>query len=402
VGRSVDERATETFGHLVREFLEAAHLVPPDQLPSLGERVAADLGVVRMGTWLADYPQRVLVPFPTSTATPIAIDTTVGGRAFLRGEPVEVSDDDGIRLWVPLIDGVDRIGVLDAVLDTIDDHARQVLHQFASAVAAETVARGQYTDAFKRARRRRDMTLSAELQWELLPPTTFSTPTVTISGALEPAYDVGGDSFDYTYDDGILRFVILDAVGHDLRSSVLASLTLGAYRHARRSGEDLVGSVRELDEVIRDQFEGTTYVTALLAELDVATGIVRWVNAGHPSPLLLRQMRVVAVMEGERRVPLGLGHMTPHKRTPVVEEHLEPDDMLLLYSDGLTEARTARGVDFGLDRLGDFLERSVASGLPPAEITRRLSHAVLDHHGGTLKDDATTLLLQWHPHGRLR
>ena len=224
-------RIAEALGRVLREFLEHAHVVPPDHLPALAEEVAAQLGVVRMSTWLADYPQRVLVPFPPSSGTPIAIDTTVGGRAYACGEPVEVGGADGVTLWLPLIDGVDRIGVLEAALEDDDPAVREALRHVAGAVAAEVVCRGQYTDAFKRARRRRDMTLSAELQWQLLPPTTFSTPDITISGALEPAYDVGGDSFDYAYDDGILHLMILDAVGHDLDSSFFAKLTIGAYRH---------------------------------------------------------------------------------------------------------------------------------------------------------------------------
>ncbi len=400
MARPENGRTAETLGRVLRELFEKAPVVPPDHLPALAEQLAAQLGVVRMRTWLADYPQRVLVPFPPTNGTPIAIDTTVGGRAYARGEPVEVGGAEGITLWLPLIDGVDRIGVLEAALEDADAAVREVLLHVARAVAAEVVSRGQYTDAFKRARRRRNMTLSAELQWQLLPPTTFSTPDITISGALEPAYDVGGDSFDYAYDDGILHLMILDAVGHDLDSSFIATLAIGAYRHARRNGADLVATVRELDDLICDHFEGSTFVTAQLAELDVATGILQWVNAGHPSPLLVRQSRVIDAIEGRRRVPLGLAHLSQTRDTAIAEEHLQPGDTLLFYSDGVTEARTARGGDFGLERLRDFVERAVASGLPPAEITRRLSHAVLDHHGGSLKDDATTVLLQWHPRPR--
>ncbi len=328
----------------------------------------------------------------------MSIDASLGGRAFVRCQPVEVSGADGTTLWLPLVDGVDRIGVLEAVLESIDDARREVLVGFARAVTAETVTRGQYTDAFKRARRHRDMTLSAELQWQLLPPTTFSTRDVTISGILEPAYEVGGDAFDYTYDGGVLHFMILDAVGHDLASSFYASLAIGAYRCARRNGTDLAGTVRELDVLIDAQFEGATFVTAQLGELDVATGILQWVNAAHPSPLLVRQGRVVGTLEGRRRVPLGLAHLVQNeKHAPVAEEHLEPGDTLLFYSDGVTEARTARGDDFGIERLGWFLERAAASELSAGEISRRLAHAVLDHHGGKLQDDATTLLVQWHP-----
>jgi serine phosphatase RsbU (regulator of sigma subunit) len=83
--------------------------------------------------------------------------------------------------------------------------------------------------------------------------------------------------------------------------------------------------------------------------------------------------------------------MTPK---PVIEE-LEPDDMLLLYTDGVTEARTADGELFGLDRLADLLEREAASGRTAEELLRRLARSVLDHQAGGLRDDATLLLVQW-------
>jgi serine phosphatase RsbU (regulator of sigma subunit) len=83
--------------------------------------------------------------------------------------------------------------------------------------------------------------------------------------------------------------------------------------------------------------------------------------------------------------------MTPK---PVIEE-LEPDDMLLLYTDGVTEARTADGELFGLDRLTDLLEREAASGRTAEELLRRLARSVLEHQAGGLRDDATLLLVQW-------
>ena len=396
-----DDRAlaiSAALGNLVRELLEASRRVPPDQLPLIAEHIATPLGARRLRVWLADYPLRLLVPFPASSATPLAIDGTVGGRAFVRGHPVEISSKDGTVLWLPLSDGVDRLGVLEVVLER-NDSARVALEHYVHAVAAELVTRGQYTDAFKRARRRENMTLAAELQWQLLPPTTFATSEVTLSGALEPAYEVGGDSFDYAYDNGTLRLLIIDAVGHDLESSFIAALTIGTYRHARRNGADMLATVAEIDAVIEQRFEGSMFVTAQIAEFDTATGILTWVNAGHPNPLLVRQARVIAELDGSRRVPLGLGNVWPTKAA-VAQSHLEPEDQLLFYSDGVVEARTASGEAFGVERLREYLERSAATNLPPAEVTRRLSHAVLDHHGGLLQDDATTMLLHWHPDGR--
>jgi serine phosphatase RsbU (regulator of sigma subunit) len=132
-------------------------------------------------------------------------------------------------------------------------------------------------------------------------------------------------------------------------------------------------------------------VTGVLAELDVGSGRLRYVNAGHPLPLLLRGGRVVKELTGGRRVPFGL----ETAGLTVAEEMLEPGDWLALYTDGITEARNASGDWFGEARLMEFLTRAIAAGQPPPETVRRLTRAVLEHQGGMLQDDATVLLARW-------
>jgi serine phosphatase RsbU (regulator of sigma subunit) len=99
----------------------------------------------------------------------------------------------------------------------------------------------------------------------------------------------------------------------------------------------------------------------------------------------------VATLACQPRPPLGIGHHEPE----IAVEHLQPGDALLLFTDGLVEARSASRESFGFDRLADFLGRAVATGLSPAETMRRLVHDVVDHHGGRLQDDATALLVEW-------
>jgi phosphoserine phosphatase RsbU/P len=108
-------------------------------------------------------------------------------------------------------------------------------------------------------------------------------------------------------------------------------------------------------------------------------------------PLLLRGRKVVAELSCEAVLPFGLGDGAPE---PGICD-LEPDDVVLLYTDGVTEARTAGGELFGLERLTDLLEREAASGRTAEELLRRLVRSVLDHQAGGLRDDATLLLVQW-------
>ena len=123
------------------------------------------------------------------------------------------------------------------------------------------------------------------------------------------------------------------------------------------------------------------------------SGVLRYINAGHPAPLLLRSGRVARELTAGRRLPLSIGGASAN----VGEEMMEPDDRLLLYTDGITEARYPAGELFGVQRLIDHAERHAAAGLPAAETLRRLAHAVATHHDGPADDDATLLLAEWSP-----
>jgi serine phosphatase RsbU (regulator of sigma subunit) len=212
-----------------------------------------------------------------------------------------------------------------------------------------------------------------------------------IAGLLEPAYDIAGDAFDYAVGDGDLQFAIIDGMGHGIASTLLTGLAVGAYRHARRNGATIQEIHMAIDRALTDYYGDDSFATGIIGKLATTTGRLEWSCAGHPPPLLLRGRKVVAELTNTPMVPFGLGGGPPE----LSATDLEPDDAVLLYTDGVTEARTADGDLFGLDRLIDLLEREAASGQPPEEILRRLVRAVIDYEPGGLRDDATLLLAQW-------
>jgi phosphoserine phosphatase RsbU/P len=215
-----------------------------------------------------------------------------------------------------------------------------------------------------------------------------------IAGMLEPAYDIAGDAFDYAAGDGMLHFAIIDAMGHGIASTMLSGLAVGAYRHARRNGTPVPQIHAGIDAVLTGHYGDDSFATGIVGTLALNTGRLEWTCAGHPRPLLLRDRKVIAAeLACQATVPFGLGTGTP----AVSSADFEPGDAVLLYTDGVVEARTADGEFFGLERLVDLLEREAASELPAEELLRRLVRAVLDYQGGEsgLRDDATLLLLQW-------
>ena len=217
-----------------------------------------------------------------------------------------------------------------------------------------------------------------------------------MTAVLEPCYDVGGDAFDYAANGDILHVALFDTVGHGIEASALTTLTLNTYRNARRSGLSLADTYRSIDKWIRAQYPGA-FVTAVLAELDTGTGEYRRISAGHPSELLLRGGATMPALPAPTALPLGLGHMVP--RAPgVTELQLEPGDALVLYTDGITEARDERRASCSaLDRLAAFMVDGAGRRPSPAETMRRLIHTIVSYENGELRDDATAALLQWRP-----
>ena len=376
-------------------LLGAAGSAPPERLPTLAAAAGRVLGVGVL-VHLIDPEQRHLVLMPTGDSpggSRQGVDSTLAGRAF-RAVRILSSERDG-SFWVPVLDGADRLGVLEVTpassADLHDPALRQQCQWLASLLGHLIASMDPYGDELQRARLSRPRTPSAELIWQQLPPLTAGTDAVVLAGMLEPSYDIGGDAFDYAFSEHTVSVAIFDAVGHGLPAGLMAAAALAGYRSARRATRSVDDQALAIDEVVSECFSFSAFVTGVLAELDVLSGRLRYVNAGHPQPLLLRNGRVVKELTGGRRVPFGLG---PAGLT-VGEEILQPGDWLALYTDGVTEARDAAGAWFGEERLVEFLTHEIAAGQPPPETVRRLTQAVLTHQNGVLQDDASILLACW-------
>jgi hypothetical protein len=382
---------------MVSALLNQARLQVLDALPDLLNQHVQALGASDVTVYLADPEQYLLVPLPRPghVVRAVRVDGTLAGRAFRDVRLEQLPDDGGQVVWVPVLDGLERLGVVELRFPAGAARAADdVLDDFASAVAELVLSKSAYGDLFHLVRRRRPMSLAAEIAWNLLPPLTFGTDRLVIAAVLAPAYDVGGDSFDYAVDATTARFAVFDAMGHGLGAGLLATVAMGAYRNARRRRLDLLETVAAVDTAIAAQFGGDQFVTAFLAELDLDRGGLRWHNAGHPAPLLLRSGRGVRSLSAEPDLPLGLGGA----RGAAVER-LEPGDRLVVFTDGVPEARSASGEFFGVARLADMVVREDAAGQPAPETMRRLMHAILAHQAGNLQDDATALLVEWRTSG---
>jgi len=383
-------------------LLRSSHLSGADDLPALIRSAGEQLGASRSVLYVIDYDQLELIPLKDagtgSSVVPLAVDATLAGRAFRDLVLHTGGSEPALTMWVPVVDGTNRLGVLELTFAPdeqveVDDALRSVGRDVAALVAELLLTRALYGDAVERSRRRKPMSIPAELQWRLLPPLTFASPQVAITGVLAPTTDVAGDSFDYAVNGDIAHVAIVDAMGHGLEATLLSTVAIGALRNARRGREGLVDTVRIIETSIAEHFGTDKFVTAIVGELDTRSGMWTWITCGHPPVLVLRRGRVVKTLDATVGMPLGLGLLAGDPE--IATERLEPGDRLLLYTDGVVEARDADGEFFGTERLVEFVIREAAAGRPAAETMRRVNLAILEHQEGALQDDATTVMVEW-------
>lgn len=393
--RRVEVDRAEGFGErLLGLLLDRAHQMPPQLIAPLIAEEVNRVGGREVSILLQDYEQLLLVPLAgrrLAVQGPEPIDDSPAGDAFLHRKALEVPQDGGVRMYLPLLDGSDQVGVMVVTLDDVDDDDRRLLRRLAGLVADMIVTKDAYTDRFFQARRRYPMSVAAEIQWSLLPPLQMTTPQVEVAGILEPAYEVAGDSFDYALNDDDLHVAMIDAMGHGLDAATMATVAIGAYRHARRGDTGLAEMYTFMDRAIDEQFGLDHFVTAQMMRLDVSTGHLEWVNAGHPAPLLIRGRTVVDRLESPTTLPVGFGG----ERPTVSRSDLRPGDRVLCFTDGLIEEHLSGGEQFGEEQLIDWTHRILGDHTTPRAVVRALSHALKAARRGHTSDDATILLIEW-------
>jgi len=373
------------------DVLAAAETAPPvESVEVVARDLAKRLGAFDVSFLLVDLVEEHLVRL-TSTARdpdgrapkPVALRNSVYERVLRTQRPWQEQHDGGVRAVLPVTNRGDCVGVLEMTVPFCDAEVLTQLGQAAHALAYVIVTDRRFTDRYHTGRRTTPMSLAAEIQHQLLPSASCcEAAQFTIAGALVPADDIGGDTYDYTLDRETLHLSITDAAGHNVASALTATLLVGALRGARRAGRDLAEQARHANQALLDHGE-LALATGLLLRVALQTGRVELVNAGHPPPLLLRD-GVVEPIELKPDLLFGV-RAYPYR---VQRLDLRPGDRLVLLTDGMFE-RNAAGADLPalLRETGRLHTREVVRAA-----TRAVTHACQGH----LQDDATVLCLDWH------
>jgi serine phosphatase RsbU (regulator of sigma subunit) len=391
---------------MITGLLNSSHMMTLEQLPARVATYAGAAGLHDIQIYLCDVRQDVLRPLtgvvpdaaegPGSGEPGLRVDSTLAGRGFQHGEVLLVprtgrEGPDRHQWWVPLLGGTERLGMMRVTSAFDDAHTRRDIECLASLIALIIATKSAHSDSHARLVRSGSMNVAGEMQWPLMPPRAYADDHVVIGAAMEPAYEAGGDAYDYAAADGLVHLAVFDATGHGPTAGLTANLAVAACRNQRRRGAGLIVTGEGIERTLLEQYE-RAHVTAVLATLDTRTGLLTWTSHGHPAPVVIRGGHCTHLPCAPAH-PLGTGLGLP---ATLYREHLQPGDRVVLYTDGVCAAADTAGQESGLDAFLDVLLRNHAEDLPVPETLRRLVGGMVDHHHGSLRDDATVLLLEWH------
>jgi phosphoserine phosphatase RsbU/P len=304
----------------------------------------------------------------------------IAGRAGTRSE-----------MAVPIVSNAEVIGALNLESDRLEAYSSrdgELLEAFAVAAAISIEKSVLHRQVIEKHRIDRQMKLAQEVQASLLPAGAPAVEGFDIAGFNLPAWDVGGDYFDFfPLPDGRLGLVIADVSGKGVPAALLMATFRASLRSEVRKNRPIPAVLEDVHRMLVESMDTSRFVTAVYGVLDPRLGTFSYVNCGHNPPMLLRA-------RGERellptgRAALGMFNSEP---TAPCTVHLGESDTLLLYTDGVVDLTDASQAEFGEARLGRALSESAAR--PAREIIHALLDATRAYAGRERYDDDVTMIV---------
>lgn len=303
------------------------------------------------------------------------------GASHVLGVPIRIEDSP--RGLLVVADKERRGGV-----GPFAPNDKRTLGLFANqaAIALENVR--LHVAALAKERLEREMQLAGDIQSRILPKSVPTTPGFELVGWNRPAQQVGGDYYDFLPLAGErLGLTVGDVSGKGIPAALLVSTLHSAVRLLLDRIEVGSAMLSRLNEHILASSAPNKFITLLLAELDAATGVLRYVNAGHNPGVLVRADGTKSLLDSGG-LPLGLLAGSTYRSESLT---IAPGDLLCLYSDGITEAASPADEEFGLERLCGLLGNMRAQPLPA--LVERIDREVREFSAGQPQGDDQTLVL---------
>jgi sigma-B regulation protein RsbU (phosphoserine phosphatase) len=337
----------------------------------------------------------------------IRVSRNVLDEVVIRGKSVLTSDaqhDPRFASGTMVLQGVRSVlavplGVADKVFGIIyadspiaegrftEDHLK-VLTTLAS-VAAIRVENTRLLEArMERERLERELALASEIQQRFQPTAPPHVEGYELQGISFPCYEIGGDYYDFIErEDGRLVIALGDVSGKGTAAALLMS-SLHAAVHAQSASHDsLSATISAVNRYLADNIPANRFVTLFYAELDPVSGALSFLNAGHNPPLIVHSAGTVEQL-ASGGLPLGI---KPDAEYREGRTQLQHGDVLVIYSDGVTEAVSPTGEEFGATRLYEVVARNVTASA--AGIRDRIESSLTKFAQGTSAADDITLVI---------
>ena len=235
-----------------------------------------------------------------------------------------------------------------------------------------------------------ELRIARRIQEDMLPKSSLDMDGLAVHGLLAPAKEVGGDLYDYYVRDGKLFFCIGDVCGKGVPAAMVMAVVHSLLRMLSEREEDPARIIGDLNREACQNNESGVFVTLFLGVLDLATGRLRYCNAGHDHPVLARD--TVEELPALANVPVGTFDDFQYQAQETV---VSPGTLLFLYTDGVTEAKDAGRRQYGRERL---LRTLSTCSREPAAVVHEIEHSVRAFSGTAgQSDDITTLAIRFGP-----
>ncbi len=246
-----------------------------------------------------------------------------------------------------------------------------------------------YQEAVQAERASQELRIASDIQRALLPPDTFESPRIELAARTTPCRAVGGDLFDYTErDNGAFSFTVADVAGKGTSAALLTAVVQGLLAGEAEASDSPAQVCSRLNRALCRRAVASRFVTVFYGQLDTG-GALRYCNAGHNAPFLVTETDIVRLETGGTVV--GLFDFSTFDTGETV---VKPGDLLVVFSDGVTEAVNAEGDEFGDDRLSECL--ASVRGRSSGEVLAAIQRAVSAFTGTEpARDDMTLLVLRF-------
>ena len=232
----------------------------------------------------------------------------------------------------------------------------------------------------------RELTIAHNIQMALLPKPFAGHALFSLHASLTPARDVGGDLYDYFLNKNRLFLCIGDVSGKGIPADLLMAVMKAMFRSEARRADSASDIVQTMNHNLCEEYTGGDFVTMFVGILDLNTGLLDYCNAGHEPPIVTGQPLPVII-----NLPVGaLADWTYEGQ----QTYLQPSDMLFLYTDGLSEAKSNKNQQFGRKHV--LLLAQEHTDDTPQQLVDTMEAAAHSHAGGAdQSDDITLLAIRW-------